>query len=272
MPSTSPSPAQLPPAPGASPVPDASPAPGASGATRAPRATGIVDAAGATGASRPSGTANAAGATRAADATGATRAPRAPRKSRDARRAEIAAAAEAVARAHGLSAITMRAVAAELGVAPTLIVHHVASMDRLVADTFTRIVEAELAELAALAAAVRDPARRLDAVLDSVLDGTRDEVTLVWVEAWALGRRNATLAAAVRDQMDAWRALFADLIAAGRDAGRYRVTDPRAVAGEVLGMLDGLNAHSLVGWESGVDRRALMRRAAGAVLGEVPGA
>lgn len=182
------------------------------------------------------------------------------------RRAEIHGAAESIARAEGLSAVTMRAVAARAGVAPTLVVHHVESMDHLVASAFTRVVAAELAELVALAAVVADAGARLDAVLDAVLDGTRDEVTLVWVEAWALGRRNTVLAAAVREQMDAWRAFFVALIQAGCDAGRYRVADPPAIAGQLLGMLDGLNAHALVGWGSGVDRAALMRRAAGAML------
>jgi len=191
----------------------------------------------------------------------------ASRRSAAVRRAEIADAAEAIARAEGLSAVTMRAVAARAEVTPTLVVHHVDSMDQLVADAFTRVVAAELTEVVALASAVTDAGARLDAALDTVLDGARDEVTLVWVEAWALGRRNALLAAAVREQMDAWRAFFAALIQAGCAAGRYRVADPLAVAGQLLGMLDGLNAHSLVGWEGGVDRRSLMRRAAGAMLG-----
>lgn len=192
---------------------------------------------------------------------------RATRRSAAERRAEITDAAEAIARAEGLSAVTMRAVAARAGVAPTLVIHHVESMDHLVAEAFTRIVAAELAEITSFAGRVAEAGERLDAVLDTVLDGARDEVTLVWVEAWALGRRNVPLAAAVRAQMDAWRAFFAALIHAGCDAGRYRVADPPAVAGQLLGMLDGLNAHSLVGWEGGVDRRSLMRRAAGAMLG-----
>ena len=198
------------------------------------------------------------------------------------RRVELIAAAEAIARADGLAAITMRAVAAMAGVAPTLVIHHVESMDHLVAETFERIVAAELAEITRFAESVANSGARLEAVLDTVLDdrapaetgpentgpgSTRDEVTLVWVEAWALGRRNALLAAAVREQMDAWRAFFAALVQAGCDAGRYRVADPLAVAGQLLGMVDGLNAHSLVGWGGGVDRRSLMRRAAGAMLG-----
>lgn len=196
-----------------------------------------------------------------------TRKP-AARRSPAERRAEIVGAAEAIALSEGLAGITMRAVATRLGVAPTLVVHHAESMDHLVAEAFTCIVAAELSELHALAAGVPTE-RALDAVLQAVLDGTRDAVTLVWVEAWALGRRNVPLAAAVRTQMDAWREFFAQLIQAGCDVGRYRVADPLAVAGQLLGMLDGVNAHSLVGWGSGVDRAMLMRQAADAMLGVV---
>jgi AcrR family transcriptional regulator len=185
------------------------------------------------------------------------------------RRAEIAAAAEAIARESGISAITMRAVASRIGIAPTLVVHHVSSMDALVADVFERIVGAELAEVVGIAEAVGDPARRLDAVLETVLDGSRAEVTLVWVEAWVLGRGNAELAERVRAQMDAWRGFLAGLIEAGAAVGAYRVADPLAVAGQLLGMIDGLNAHSLVGWQDDENRIELMLRAVDAMLGGV---
>lgn len=184
------------------------------------------------------------------------------------RRAEILDAAESLARDEGLSAITMRAVAARMGVAPTLVVHHVPSMDEVVADTFVRIVGAELAEVAAAVRAVPDPGRRLEALLRTVLDGTRTEVTQVWVESWVLGRRNPRLASAVRAQMDAWRACLAECIRDGVQAGVYRATeaDAEAVAGQLLGMIDGIGAHSLVGWDDDDNRVALMLRAAHAML------
>ena len=58
------------------------------------------------------------------------------RKSPAERRDEIAAAARDIALADGLVAVTLRAVAARVGVAPGLVAHHVDGMDALVADTF----------------------------------------------------------------------------------------------------------------------------------------
>lgn len=193
------------------------------------------------------------------------------RKPAAVRRAEIEAAAEQLAREAGISALTMRAVAHRAGVAPTLVVHHVGSMEVLVADTFERIVGAELAELIDFARRVPDGADRLRAVLETVLDGSRTAVTSIWVEAWVLGRANPELAARVRRQMDAWRGFLAGLITEGRDAGRYRVADPLAVAGQLLGMLDGVGAHSLVGWRDDENRVELMLLAADAMLGVDPG-
>jgi hypothetical protein len=92
-------------------------------------------------------------------------------------------------------------------------------------------------------------------------------VTLVWVEAWVIGRENVELAERVRTQMDAWRGFLAGLIEAGRDAGAYRVADPLAVAGQLLGMIDGIGAHSLVGWQDDENRVELMLRAVDAMLG-----
>ena len=75
----------------------------------------------------------------------------------------VVAAATAVAVRVGFAGMSLRAVAAELGVSPTAIYHHVASKDELVdavADAFVaRILEAPLAEDPA--ERVRELARRL---------------------------------------------------------------------------------------------------------------
>ena len=191
---------------------------------------------------------------------------KARRKSAVQRRAEIANAAEALARESGLAGITMRSVAAKVGIAPTLVVHHVLSMDALVADAFESIVADELTELRAVAASAEVPGEQLRDVLSAVLDGTREQVTLVWVESWVMGRSNTELAVRVREQMNAWRAFLAELIeAAGRSRG-MRVADPLAIAGQLLGMIDGVGAHSLVGWQDDKNRLELMLRAVDAML------
>jgi len=95
--------------------------------------------------------------------------------------------------------------------------------------------------------------------------GARDEVTAIWVEAWALGRRNEALAAAVRAQMDAWHDLVRSLV------DPFGVADPPAVAWQILAMIDGTGAQSLVRWGESEDRSELLLRATWGMLGVAPG-
>jgi hypothetical protein len=101
--------------------------------------------------------------------------------------------------------------------------------------------------------------------LDTLLDGTRSPVTLIWVQAWALAPGNPALAARVREEMDAWHGMLRTVVA------QHGATEPDAVAAQILGMIDGLNAHALVRWGSPADRRALMGRAVEGMLGLAPG-
>ncbi|WP_394553249.1 TetR/AcrR family transcriptional regulator [Agromyces sp. MMS24-JH15] len=192
---------------------------------------------------------------------------RAPRKSPDARRAEIAHAARDLAHEHGLTALTLRAVAARIGVAPGLVAHYEPSMDALVARTFRAVVAAELDEVGALVAARPDPPARLAALLRTLLDSARSDVTVVWVEAWALGRRNEPLAHAVREEMDAWQSLIEGVVADGASSGAFRVADPAVTAWQVLGMIDGLNAQALVRWGDAGERGSLIEHAVEGMLG-----
>jgi AcrR family transcriptional regulator len=189
-----------------------------------------------------------------------------PRRSAAERLAQIAEAAEQLARTEGLEAITLRALAARIGVAPALIAHYRPRMDAVVADAFTAVTASELVELAARAALIPDPVDRLAAVLTQLREPD-PAITLVWVHSWALGRRNPTLASHVGTQMDRWRAFLADLVAALPAPDRV---DPALAGGQILGMIDGLNAHSLVGWAAGEDD--LLPRAVEAMVGLPPGA
>ena len=198
-----------------------------------------------------------------------SRAQRRPaaRKSPAERAAEVADAARDLALEHGLTAVTLRGVAARVGVTPALVAHYEPSMDALVAATFTSIVAAEIDELERLVTRVRTPTARLAALIDTLLDGTRDDVTVVWVEAWALGRRNEVLAASVREQMDAWQAIVQRIVEAGIASGEFQATDAAAVAWQVLGMIDGLNAQALVRWGDAGARGSLIGHAIEGMLG-----
>jgi AcrR family transcriptional regulator len=191
---------------------------------------------------------------------------RASRKSPAERSAEIADAARQVALEQGLAAVTLRSIAARAGVAPALVAHYQPNMDSLVATTFATIVAAEIDEVARLLDERPGPRVRLGALLDTLLDGSRDDVTVVWVEAWALGRRNEALAASVRDQMDAWQAVVQGVVEQGVADGGFETDDAAATAWQLLGMIDGLNAQALVRWGDASDRGSLIHRAVEGML------
>ncbi|MFJ3395060.1 TetR/AcrR family transcriptional regulator [Leifsonia aquatica] len=197
---------------------------------------------------------------------------RAPRKPPAERRAEIAEAARGLALADGLAAVTLRGVASRAGVTPALVAHYHPAMDELVAATFAAAVSPEVAEVRALVEAQRGPVARVAALLRTLLDGSRDDVTTVWVEAFAIGRRNDRLAETVRGQMDAWQSLIQEVVAEGADSGAFTVADPAAVAWQLLGAIDGLNAQGLVRWGAAGDRYPLLAHAAEGMLGLARGA
>ncbi|MFF2371545.1 TetR/AcrR family transcriptional regulator [Agromyces sp. NPDC058110] len=197
---------------------------------------------------------------------------KAERKSPAERSAEIADAAASVALEQGLFAVTMRAVAARIDVAPALVAHYEPNMDALVARTFRAVVSSELREVAALVLAAEEPRAQLALLLETLLDGERDDVTTVWVEAWAMGRRNEVLGAAVRDEMDDWQALIQGIVEAGVASRAFTTDDPAGVAWQTLGMIDGLNAQALVRWGDSGRRGSMIGTAVEGLLGLERGA
>jgi hypothetical protein len=134
-------------------------------------------------------------------------------------------------------------------------------MGELVADTFRAIVSGELTEVRAHVNVVRDPVARLRALLTTMLDGTRNDVTSVWVDAWSLGRRNRHLAEAITDEMSQWHAAIIEVLTVGIDAGVMTATDTDLIAGQVLAMIDGLNAHEMVQYGPAISSLRLIGRA-----------
>lgn len=196
---------------------------------------------------------------------------RAVRKSPAERAAEITEAARELALEAGLTALTLRNVAARVGVASGLVAHYQPNMDALVSSTFATIVAAETQEVAGLLSQRPGPSERLGLLVDTLLDNSRLDVTAIWVEAWTLGRRNETLAASVREQMDAWQKVFQGVVEEGNATGDFNVSDAAAVAWQILGMVDGLNAQALVRWDGVNDRGTHLARAVEGMVGAVPG-
>lgn len=193
------------------------------------------------------------------------------RKSPQQRSAEIHDAAVAIAREDGLSALTLRAVAARAGVAPGLVAHYADSMDDLVVRTFRELVASELEEVRAEVALAGDPAARLARMIATVLNSGHDDITLVWVDAWSLGRGSAALGAAIDEQMGAWQAFIAEIILDGRADGVFRTDDPGAVAWQILAMIDGSAAHALTRGTDAATFAVRLAQACETLVGAEPG-
>lgn len=224
------------------------------------------------GATSTAGTGPTARASRGASASGTAPRRRASRKSAAERSIEITDAARSAALELGLSAVTLRAIATRAEVAPALVAHYQPNVDALIAATFASIVADEIGEVRRLLAPLPSATARLAALIATLLDGARDDVTVVWVEAWALGRRNDALAAAVREQMDAWQSVVQGIVEEGIESGEFEASDAASVAWQLLGMIDGVNAQALVRWGDAGARGSLIGRALEGMLGLERGA
>lgn len=186
--------------------------------------------------------------------------PTSPRRRLSAaeRLAQIDAAAVSIARTDGLAGVTLRAVAASVGVAPSLVAHYRPSMESLVADTFRAIASAEVAEVGAIVEERPDPIARLSVLLASINDPVRDDVAALWADAWSIGRTNPSLAEATRSVMDDWQALARSVVVDGVAGGSMHTDDTERVALLLFALVDATNGYALVDYRSRAEREDLV--------------
>lgn len=180
---------------------------------------------------------------------------------------EIQSAAVGIAFGTGLHAVTLDAVADRLQVPLRSVLAQRPDREAVVAGAFARIVAAELAEVKRVVLAYPSPVRQMTALLETLAEPSRAEVDAVWLEAWSLGRRNAKLGQAVREEEGAWHVFVAAVIRRGVRSGDFSPVDPDDVAAQLLAMIDGVNAYALVGYRSDLDRMKLLTTTARAELG-----
>jgi AcrR family transcriptional regulator len=179
--------------------------------------------------------------------SGTTAPPRdAKRKMPAERHEELLARAVDISTAEGLSAVTLRKVAGELGVTPGLVSHYFSSAEQLIIATFRQAVVADLDEARARVAAVATPTEQIAVLMDYVLDDCSLDASALWLDAWSLGRRNPALAAEANEFTGEWLAFIADIVRSGRATGEFRVGDPEVAARRLLTMIDGLGTQQVV--------------------------
>ena len=200
-----------------------------------------------------------------------TQRKRAERRPPAVRAAEIRDAARAIALEGGLNAVTLRSIANRVGVTSALVAHYEPNMEALLASTFTGIVHTELAEVSERLARERTPTDALRQLITTLLEPARQETTAIWLDAWSLGRRNDVISDAVRIEMDAWQDFVVGIIQAGIDSGEFASTEPDTVAWQLVGMIDGLNAQSLVRYRDAQSRSRLLGHAMERGLGLTTG-
>ena len=162
------------------------------------------------------------------------------------RRGELLAKAVDIATAEGLSAVTLRRVAADLGVTPGLVSHYFSAAEQLITAAFRAAAIADLAEARSRIDAASGALAKMDALMDYVLDDSSDDAGALWLEAWSLGRRNEPLAAEATVLTGEWLECIADIVRAGVGEGVFTVADVDVAARRLLTMIDGLGAQKVI--------------------------
>jgi AcrR family transcriptional regulator len=153
-------------------------------------------------------------------------------------------AASVLALAEGLESLTLRRVADALGVVPGLVNHYFRSVEDLVAEAFA---VAAYGETSAVFRAVDEHGsalERMRALIGLLVTQERDDISLLWLDAWQASRQRPALHAEVSRQMLVWQQRVADLISAGIAEGAFRNDDPPAAATRLMAVVDGLSVHA----------------------------
>jgi AcrR family transcriptional regulator len=162
------------------------------------------------------------------------------------RHGELLAKAVAISQAEGLSAVTLRRVATDLGVTPGLVSHYFSAAEQLIAAAFRTAAVADLAEARTRVEAAQSPTAKIDALMNYVLDDVSEEASALWLDAWSLGRRNPTLAAEATALTEDWLEFIGDVVSEGARSGDFNVPDVAVTARRLLILIDGLGAQKVI--------------------------
>ncbi len=159
---------------------------------------------------------------------------------------ELLRRAVEISRTDGLGAVTLRKVAADLGVTPGLVSHYFSSAEQLITAAFRTAAAEDLETARENMAGQPTPTAKIHALMDYTLDESSMDASALWLEAWSLGRGNPALAAEANALTEQWLSCIAEVVQEGKAGGEFHVGDADVVARRLLTMIDGLGAQMVV--------------------------
>ncbi len=188
---------------------------------------------------------------------------------REVRRAEIAAAAQAVAAREGAEGATLRAIAAEVGMAANAVLYYYGSLADITAAAVHAASARFLTRLSEAADTGLSPTIRLAAVISAgTTSGLEDDASRILYEYWTHALRDAEHRRIQEELTSAQQRTYEKIIVEGMQAGEFfPVLEPAKIARTLVAQEDGLVMDVLAGTASSEDVLDLVASLASALLG-----
>ncbi|WP_309075057.1 TetR family transcriptional regulator [Paenarthrobacter sp.] len=190
------------------------------------------------------------------------------------RRQEIVAAAQAVAARDGAEGATLRAIAAEAGMAANAVLYYFGSHAEIIAAAVQASSGRFLEKLAEAVEADMTPTAKLAAVISAgTTAGLEDDVSRILYEYWPHMLRDAEQRRIQEELTSAQERVYREIIDAGTRSGEFSpLLDPAKIARTLVAQEDGLVMDVLAGSATGEYVLDLVGNLAAALLGLEAGA
>ena len=188
---------------------------------------------------------------------------------KDIRRQEIVAAAQAVAARDGAEGATLRAIAAEAGMAANAVLYYFGSHAEIIAAAVQTSSGRFLEKLADADDLEMAPTARLAAVISAgTTAGLDDDVSRILYEYWPHMLRDAEQCRIQDELTSAQERVYREIIDAGTSSGEFSpLLDPAKIARTLVAQEDGLVMDVLAGSATSEYVLDLMASLAAALLG-----
>lgn len=187
------------------------------------------------------------------------------------RRKQIAAAAQAVAARDGAEGATLRAIAAEAGMAANAVLYYYGSLAEITAAAVKASSERFLEKLSLAVRADMNPTARLAAVIGAGSAGLDDDASRILYEYWPHSLRDAEMRRIQEELTNTQQHIYEEIITDGTRAGEFfPVLAPAKIARTLVAQEDGLLMDVLAGTASSDYVLDLLGSLAAALLGIEP--